>query len=1608
MTSCFLTLGTASWLLRAVWVPASIVYWLIVVFRSSPTSVRRSSRCQRGSHRKCRSPHRSPYLVRLDYRLLVFTAYQIAPSWAYVFHATDPWLCRFVRSVGSFNQLFFSVRTSIVRTQYFFYPQASCDFLRFLLIVACLFLVAMSVGYKLAVLRYQAHFSKSSTEANRVRVSVPTNFRLRGRTRSRSNSKRRQSKAVYTSVQRVFVSETNLEDIPSVDNFDQSRLCVVDNCANAHIWNTKDDFESGSLRPIGRLSQVATIGGSNFYPESVGRLPITWKDSDGNPYSIVLEDVLYFPRSPVNVVSITGLANQLDDDVGTYIKTSRKVSEFVWDREAGRVNLFHGSCQLPEMLVNEGFRHDQKKVLASLLSKYEPNDCCSRHSVLPEDVIDVNSAGVVPKLAVLFNNAKIDSGASVSGDETPFTSRNPFQSRKLRIGDTVRYVKNGHSELCTVDAIDMADLESPVEYTITLDESRNTLKASKENLQPLGAADVSDVALSEGQAEELIAALQSWNDDSKSWTGPVEGKLLQEFKAWHNRLNHLPFNKMFKLCEDGVLPKRFLKLKNQSLICPSCVISKMKRKPWRAKGGDSHIRRLSEACPGGCVSIDHMVSKQPGLVPRQDGRHSLARVEGATVYVDNDSEFGYSHFQTSLDLDQTVASKTAFERVADSYDVKVQRYLADNGIFAKNGFKDAVEAANQSIRFCATNAHNQNGIVERKIGLWTNDARTLLIHAQRHWPEMITTVLWPYAWKAVEYRDNIFGLNRNGDHPIQAFCGAKLPFNAQLKDQHTWGCPVFVLESKAANHMMPKWDPKGRVGIYLGHSPSHAGTVALVLNPRTLHVSPQYHVVFDDEFSTVPYMRKSEMPPNWTDLVVSSREKATDEDFELATRWATESTLNEDVAAESDPSMSALNEGDVLPMPLPQLVPDNFQNSVQDPPAETREAVDDFVLGSNSVVDPDPFLDAVPDSVVDRASVPVANSNLEMPTLANLNDLSRRKSSRTPKPSQKAKESGDKTVKKLFGLCCFFPMVFYSVFMVHAHAASKSMPILEKAVFHAEKIHTLFDGSLNGLHHAYLSTVDNGTYTLRDMLKQEDKAEFIKAMEVEVNDHESRNHWTLMPCSNMPSDAKTILAIWSFKRKLYPDGSINKYKARLCAHGGMQTWGENYWETYAPVVNWMSVRILFALSVIHDLDARSVDFVLAFPQAPLDIDVFMELPYGFSVEGKTDGVSKGYVLKLNKSLYGLKQAAFNWYEMLCKGLLDRGFKQSNADPCVFLRENCVIFCYVDDCIILSKKGTSVAGDLVNSLKTGPENFILEDEGSLSRYLGVIVDRQKDGKIHLSQPNLIKRFLALVNINEHENPKDTPAIKPMLHRDLDGKERRYAWNYRQAVGMLGYLQGSTRPDIATAVHQCARFCNDPRLSHERAIRRIGKYLNGNADKGIVLNPNPSLGLECFADADFAGNWNQADADNPENVFSRTGYVLRYAGCPVTWCSKLQTEIALSTAEAEYIALSQALREVIPTMNFLNELKSVIDLHVPKPEVFCNVFEDNTACIAMATSKKFTPRTKHIALKYHHFREAVNSGSIKIYHVGTLQQLADIFTKPLKVDQFSYLRMMLMGW
>jgi hypothetical protein len=570
----------------------------------------------------------------------------------------------------------------------------------------------------------------------------------------------------------------------------------------------------------------------------------------------------------------------------------------------------------------------------------------------------------------------------------------------------------------------------------------------------------------------------------------------------------------------------------------------------------------------------------------------------------------------------------------------------------------------------------------------------------------------------------------------------------------------------------------------------------------------------------------------------------------------------------------------------------------------------------------------------------------------------------------------------------------------------------DKAVNALNECNELFDGTLNQIHN-YAFTTDiasNEVFTFTQAMRQEDRAEFVKAMVKEVLDHEERGHWALVLRSTIPKGVKTIQAIWSFKRKRFPDGTLNKHKARLCAHGGMQQWGENYWETYSPVVNMLSVRIILAIAHIHNLDSKSIDFVLAFPQAELDVDIWMELPRGMAPDHDEDNKHL-YVLKLKKNLYGLKQASFNWFDKLKTGLVDRDFKPSKVDPCLYYKKGMIVLTYVDDCIIVGNKMEDIDA-FVESMQKGPENFILTDEGDIDKFLGIEIEQLDDKRFEMKQPFLIERICTTLGLLNNEwdvasNTKATPVGKPVLNKDLSGKPRKLSWKYRTAVGMLSYLQGNTRPEISMAVHQTARFCNDPKLSHEQAIMRIGRYLLGTKSRGIIFEPDKSKGLECYVDADFAGGWDQADAHDADNVLSRMGFVIYYAGCPVYWASRMINEICLSTAESEYIALSSALREVIPLMTLMEEIAEVFPLYIDKPNFLCKVFEDNQSCIKMALSPKFTPRTKHIALKYHHFKSFVGS-KINISYIRTDMQKADIFTKPLPDESFFRLRFMLMGW
>ena len=342
-----------------------------------------------------------------------------------------------------------------------------------------------------------------------------------------------------------------------------------------------------------------------------------------------------------------------------------------------------------------------------------------------------------------------------------------------------------------------------------------------------------------------------------------------------------------------------------------------------------------------------------------------------------------------------------------------------------------------------------------------------------------------------------------------------------------------------------------------------------------------------------------------------------------------------------------------------------------------------------------------------------------------------------------------------------------------------------------------------------------------------------------------------------------------------------------------------------------------------------------------------------------------------------------------------------------MKENMLLIVYVDDACLISPDESKIKLE-IESLK---KDYDLTDEGNLNDYLGTRFDRKKDGTVELTMPRMIERILDIVSLGGrdcHVKMHDTPAVNVLQTTEQD-EPRNQKWHYRSAVGCLSYIQAMIRPDITMAVQQCARFNNNPKKSHEEAVKRICRYLLKTKHRGLILKPDKSKGLECYVDADFAGSWSSHSSHDPLSVHSRTGFCIFYAGCPILWKSKIQSIIALSTTEAEYVALSSALREVIPIIKLLEDLSARgFPVHKTTPKFMCKTFEDNQSCIRIATDHRIRPRSKHFAMRLHHFRSYIVNRTITVEHVDTKSQIADLLTKPLPKTQFRILRSKIMNW
>ena len=1088
----------------------------------------------------------------------------------------------------------------------------------------------------------------------------------------------------------------------------------------------------------------------------------------------------------------------------------------------------------------------------------------------------------------------------------------------------------------------------------------------------------------------------------------TEGQLT--LLRWHCRLGHLNMRAVQSLLKSGALGHSKVILsaaKCEHPKCASCMYGKNSRRPTEAdvktpKPERAGSLKHEDLFPGQRVSVDHFVCSTKGRLYSSKGKTADKDMYcGGCLFVDHASGYIHVEHQVAFNAAQTLLSKHRFERHCQDMGATVVNYQTDNGVFNAAAFVTEIEKRGQQVRFSGVGAHHQNGVAERNIGTIMRMARTMMLHAAVQWPEVADASLWPMA---VDYAVFIFNHVPNpttGVAPIEMMTRSAWP-RQQLQNLHVWGCPSYVLDPALRDgKKIPRWKPRSKRSIFVGLSPVHANTIPLILFCDTLAISPQFHVVFDDWFTTVISQQvEDEAPPWWETLFGDDR---------FHYRFDTEDDAGYDADGWLRAQLQAYDKftaqrervqrnATVPPFPVQPVTGGELKREIRVEMDAPQDLIGQQPQLPTPPIEPTPFLP--PPSVTPAAPPPpepppdfATNVPFDTP-LTFADDDTVRRSNRTRRAPQRFGYDGDQ------GSGYFSPVAYLTSVCSHIAGLPSQR---EQQIAYSELLRMNFDENLldepGPL--AFLASVrkDPDTLKYHEALHDDDWEGFKEAMQVEIQALESMGTWEVVKRSSVKKHV--LPGTWAFRRKRYPDGRVRKLKARFCVRGDKQIEGIDYFETYAPVVSWSTVRLLLVASLAFDLKTRQVDYVNAFAQGDLEEEVYLEIPKGFRADSD-DG--EEYVLKLKKSLYGMVQSPRNFFNKLSSALHARGFRSSKIDPCLFIHEDMICLVYVDDCIFFARDVSKIEA-MIEDLK---RDFKLEMEGEVSAFLGIQIDHLPTGGYQLNQRGLKQKVIEYCGLADCK-PDKTPASVEPLGSDKDGHPFSEPWSYAAAVGMLMYLSANSCPEIGFAVHQCARFSHAPKESHGKAVKRICRYLKGTLDKGLILKPTKELAVDCYVDADFAGLWAVEDNQDPICVKSRTGYVLVFAGCPVQWVSKLQTEVALSTMEAEYIALSQAMRDLLPMREVVSEIAEFLKLGDGiDVRTYSKVFEDNNGALALATSPRMTPRSKHIAVKYHFFREHVTNGDCRILPIDTLAQKADLFTKGLQKDAFERLRNLLCGW
>lgn len=510
-----------------------------------------------------------------------------------------------------------------------------------------------------------------------------------------------------------------------------------------------------------------------------------------------------------------------------------------------------------------------------------------------------------------------------------------------------------------------------------------------------------------------------------------------------------------------------------------------------------------------------------------------------------------------------------------------------------------------------------------------------------------------------------------------------------------------------------------------------------------------------------------------------------------------------------------------------------------------------------------------------------------------------------------------------------------------------------------------------------------------------------KAFDEEIQAQLRNGTWTLV---ERTPDMKVIKVRLLGKTKLDEQGQPIRHKGRLVAIGCMQPIEESG-DTSAPVHRLSSLRTALALATVHDWHTHQMDVETAFLNAPIEGDVYIEQPPGYEQYGPN---GEELVCKLNKCIYGLRDSPHNWHKMIDRWLHEYGLRATRTDVCVYIMgspddENTgilIVLLYVDDLVVIGSKLKTIQGfkDAISKA------FKVKDMGELRFVLGMEVLRDRARRtLELRQTAYLDRIVERFGM-ENCRPTKTPAEVGLQLPRLSGGDGHYNSDYMSLVGSIQYAATCTRPDLAYIAQVLSRHMQASGEEHWIAAKRVLRYIKGTRTLGLKFSGTSSDGgalegfameteLEAYSDADWGGD--------RATGRSTTGYLFKMAGAGVSWASKLQQTVALSSMESEYMAATAAVQEAVYLRRLLEEMGFV----QTGPTV---IKEDNQSCIAFSSRQVDHQRTKHIDLKYHFTRDYVSKGVVRLEYVPTGEQQADLLTKALSGERTIYLRDRALGY